>query len=237
MTVRPSVVGVVVPAHDEEAEIAGCLDALTVAAAHPDVAGLDVRVLVVLDDCRDQTAARCAERAVATVVTRFRDVGRARARGVASLLADLVLEPHRRMPAVWIASTDADSRVAPDWLAAQLRLHAAGADVVLGVVDVPSPTPAFRARYIDAHGPGPHPHVHGACLGLTLPAYLAVGGFRPRQVGEDQDLADRLEAHGELQVVRSTAVRVLTSDRRVSRVRGGFADVLSELDRQAAATG
>lgn len=223
-----SYVGVVVPAHDEEDEIGGCLDALVVAAAHPDLAGVEVRLVVVLDACSDRTSIRCAERGVATVSVAFRDVGRARAFGVAA-----VTRGDRSDASTWIASTDADSQVAPDWLAAQLRLRAAGADVIFGVVDVLHPTPAFRAHYTGADGPGPHRHVHGACLGLSLAAYVQVGGFRPRQVGEDQDLADRVDAHGGLTIVRSTAVRVLTSDRRVSRVRGGFADVLVDLDRAA----
>lgn len=221
-------VGVVVPAHDEEHEIGGCLGALAVAAAHPDLVDVEVRALVVLDTCSDRTAIRCAERGVETVSVAFRDVGRARAFGVAA-----VTRGNPPDASIWIASTDADSQVAPDWLAAQLRLRAVGADVIFGVVDIPHPTPAFRAHYAGADGPGPHRHVHGACLGLSLAAYEQVGGFRPRQVGEDQDLADRVEAHGGLTVVRSTAVRVLTSDRRVSRVRGGFADVLMAVDRAA----
>ncbi len=225
-------IGVVVPARDEEARIGACLDALDVAARHPELAGIRTRLVVVLDDCTDGTGAVCRSRGVATVACPGRDVGRARARGVAALVADRPDAAGPDRGSLWLATTDADSRVAPDWLAMQVRLASSGADAVLGVVDIENPSAAFTVHYRDAARgqTRPHPHVHGASMGMSLEAYERVGGFAPAQVGEDQDLADRLDSDPAVVVVRSTAVRVATSERRTSRVRGGFADVLLALD-------
>ena len=53
---RPPRIGVVVPARDEAVLLPACLDGL--AAAGEAVAGrAEVHVLVVLDDCRDDSAA------------------------------------------------------------------------------------------------------------------------------------------------------------------------------------
>ncbi|OHV34221.1 hypothetical protein BCD49_24750 [Pseudofrankia sp. EUN1h] len=232
--------GVVVPAHDEQALIGGCLDALAVAISYPDLAGIPVDVLVVTDACADATAARCRARGVRTLDVRDRNVGRARAAGFAALLAGA---PNGAASGRWLATTDADSRVAPDWLAAQVRLAGRGADATFGVVDVedwngcPPMTPdRFAAGYADtARGhAGPHTHVHGATMGLRADAYLRIGGMPALAVGEDHELARRLTAIGGLRIAHTTAVRVTTSARLVSRVRGGFADYLRALSDQPA---
>lgn len=46
-------IGVVVPAHNEEACLGDCLRALAAAARHPDLGGEAVRIVVVLDACQD----------------------------------------------------------------------------------------------------------------------------------------------------------------------------------------
>jgi len=98
-----------------------------------------------------------------------------------------------RPDAVWLATTDADSLVPEDWLSRQLAYASQGWDVVLGTVSVtdwashPAHVPAvYAARY--ASGGGPHPHVHGANLGIRASAYRAVGGFRPLRTAEDHAL-------------------------------------------------
>jgi glycosyltransferase involved in cell wall biosynthesis len=89
VTARPdgpgviSSIGVVVPAHDEEELLPGCLAALREAAAlaAAERPGLRVRIVVAADACSDGTAA-LAERAGAAVVpVSVRNVGRARAAG------------------------------------------------------------------------------------------------------------------------------------------------------------
>ena len=45
--------GIVIPAHNEEACLPSCLAALHVAASHPALRGESVLIHVVLDDCDD----------------------------------------------------------------------------------------------------------------------------------------------------------------------------------------
>ena len=78
-----------------------------------------------------------------------------------------------------------------------------------------------------------HPHVHGANLGFSLAAYLQVGGFTHQERGEDVDLVSRFRRAG-LVVLATADDPVATSGRRTSRVRGGFADYLSDLDDELA---
>ena len=49
-------IGICIPAHDEERHIAACLRAVTRAARHPLLLAEPVRIVVVLDHCRDATA-------------------------------------------------------------------------------------------------------------------------------------------------------------------------------------
>lgn len=222
----PARIAVVVPAHDEEQLLPTCLDALREAASR---SPLPVSVLVVLDSCRDGSAQVVARAGVRALAVEARNVGLARAAGAAIALAGA--------PAglTWLAYTDADTRVAPDWLVQQLRLAAVGADVVTGVVGVedwtewPAATAtAFRAAYRRGVRDGQHAHVHGANLGLTGAAYLRAGGFRPVRVGEDQALV-RAAVDAGLRVVRSTEVRVVTSARREARAPHGFSSYLHAL--------
>ena len=80
----------------------------------------------------------------------------------------------------------------------------------------------------DGPAEAPHPHVHGANLGLRADAYLAVGGWSVPEHGEDQQLFADLRAAG-YTVASPRSLVVTTSGRSRSRVRGGFADVLNAL--------
>ncbi|MGH3745413.1 MAG: glycosyltransferase [Mycobacteriales bacterium] len=221
-----SAVRVVVPAHDEERLIEGCLISLQAAA---DRVPVPVDVVVVLDACSDGTASVCAGHGARTVAVPWRNVGAARAFG-------FVGAPDA--PDLWLTTTDADTRVAPDWLSAQVRLADAGADAVLGVIDVddwsaqPRGTDAAFHRLYQGTARGatsPHRHVHGASFGVRASSYRRAGGFAPLAVGEDHDLARRLEADPDVAVIRSTAVRATTSARRDPRATGGFGDLLATL--------
>jgi len=218
-------IGVVVPANDEEALIGRCLDALRVAAAHPALAGEHVEIVVVLDACRDATQRVADERAVATLAIDARNVGIARAAGASALIAG---------GARWLAFTDADSAVAPDWLARQLET---AADAVCGVVCIddwadfsPQARASYEAAYVDAEQ---HRHIHGASLGVSSAAYLRVGGFAPLRSSEDVELVHRLDGQGA--TIRWTnAVRVNTSARRFGRAPNGLAAHLHGMERQIA---
>jgi len=224
---RIATAGVVVPAHNEEELLPACLAALRSAA---DMAGVPVRLLVVADACTDATAAVAAAAGAEVIRIRARNVGAARAAGMARLLGRTGgTDP----AAMWLATTDADTVVPPGWLRRQLSYADQGWDVVLGTVTVtdwaghPPHAPAvFEARY--AFGAGPHPHVHGANLGIRASAYLAAGGFRPLPTAEDHALLAAATEAG-CQVLQAADITVETSARRQARAPRGFSHALRVL--------
>lgn len=132
----------------------------------------------------------------------------------------------------WLAFTDADTRVAPGWLAMQLAEARAGADAVCGTVGVHDwkvhggGAARLRERFArDYMARDGHRHVHGANLGVSAAAYLRVGGFAPLACGEDVALVAALEAAG-ARIAWSARPRVTTSARTDARARGGFGDTL-----------
>ncbi len=215
------------PAHNEEGLLPACLMALR-RAVH--AAGIPVRVLVVADTCTDQTAAVARACGADVIGIRGRNVGAARAAGMAELLR-LTAGPDRA--AIWLATTDADTIVPSGWLCRQLSYAGRGWDVVLGTVEVadwdehPAHVPAaFDARY--EFGAGPHPHVHGANLGIRASAYLAAGGFRPLRTAEDHALLATATEAG-CAVVHAGDISVRTSGRRQARAPRGFSYLLRTL--------
>ena len=224
-------VGVCVPAHDEQDWLGACLESVSRAVDRLRAAegpGVGVDVVVVLDDCRDGTAAVAARSGVRTVATGARNVGVARSAGMRALLGGL------GGPG-WLVTTDADSEVPPDWLTAQLAAARGGAELVVGTVSVrdwsgwPAGTAAAHAaRY--AVGGDPHPHVHGANLGISAAAYRRLGGFAPLVVGEDRRLVADAARAG-MRVLRTRAAPVTTSARPDGRAPSGFSADLSELVR------
>ncbi|MCO7222482.1 glycosyltransferase family 2 protein [Klenkia sp. PcliD-1-E] len=235
---RPGLLGVVVPARDEAALLPGCLTALRHAATHPELAGVPVLLVVATDRCTDATAELARSGGAVVVDSPGDTVGDARHAGALRVLAEAA---HRGVPPerVWLACTDADSRVPADWLALQRTAAESGVDAVLGLVRVvdwtghPPHAAAAFARDYDAWragGPGAlHPHVHGANLGVRGDAYLAVGGFPPLAVSEDAALAGALALAGRL-LLRTPGSPVTTSARRSPRAPGGFG---VDLDRLA----
>jgi glycosyltransferase involved in cell wall biosynthesis len=224
--VTVDLVGVVVPARNEEQLLPRCLDALQVAAtALTDVA---VHVVVVLDSCVDTSAAVVAAYPwVQTFETDAGNVGSARARGVMRILELAAGTPTER---IWLATTDADSQVPPDWLTGQLAFAREGWEVVVGTVVVddwnghpPDTAPRWLASYRHVEH---HPHVHGANLGCSSAAYLDAGGWSPLASEEDVAL---LAALAHRRVIRTATLPVVTSSRRDPRALGGFGDTLRDL--------
>jgi glycosyltransferase involved in cell wall biosynthesis len=218
-------VGVVIPAHNEEVLLPACLNSILRAAAAVDV---PVRIVVVLDRCTDQSRAVAHRyRVVQAIDVIAGKVGVARAAGTKAVLA---WASHSRPEHVWLATTDADTTVPPDWLRRQLELASRGWEVFVGTVGVsdwkdhpPEVADRWRGSYRDIDH---HPHVHGANFGCTARAYLDAGGWSPLAVDEDVALLDALRSR---RVVRSAVPRVTTSARRDPRARGGFGDTLQEL--------
>jgi glycosyltransferase involved in cell wall biosynthesis len=214
------VIGVVIPAHNEEQHIDAALAAIHIAALHPALNGEPVQVQVVLDSCSDATQSIAAAHGFETMTVAVRNVGHARAAGAARLL---------EAGARWLAFTDADTVVSPEWLVRQLELNADAVCGSIGVGDwsvhgdhAAALEDHFARTYTDADG---HRHVHGANLGVSAEAYLRVGGFQALACSEDVALVAALEASG-AHIAWSAAPRVRTSARKDARARGGFGDTL-----------
>jgi len=191
-------IAVVVPAHNEHDLLPLCLAALTAATAP-----VPVEIIVVADACADDTAALAAEAGATVLTVDAGNAGRARAAGMDHAL--------RHGPdGLWLATTDADSRVAPEWLLWHLTHAAAGTDLLAGTVmadDWAAWPAALPGLYDTRHAP-----VHGANLGISAAAYLAVGGFQPIGHDEDRDLIARVRAAGH-RVVSDATCPVVTSAR------------------------
>ncbi|MFB1295845.1 glycosyltransferase family 2 protein [Mycobacterium sp. pW049] len=223
-----SQVVVVVPAHNEREHLPQCLRALTTAGL---CLPMPVTIVVVLDSCDDGSEALAGEFGpdVHFISVDAGNVGATRAAGFeyARTLCGEELTGD-----TWYATTDADSVVDADWL---VRMVAADADMVLGVVRVPNWrnfSPAVARRYLSnyrSRGPG-HRHVHGANMGFRADLYWGVGGFRALRTGEDVELVERFE-RAQLSIHRDRDLSVATSDRRDARAPGGFADHLRKLSR------
>lgn len=212
-------IGVVIPAHNEALLLDQCLDSVLDAASHEHLES-PVRVLVVLDSCSDGSASIAANYPVDTLAVNARNVGFSRAMGVEWMLAK---------GAQWLACTDADSRVARDWLTSQLKLKA---DVVCGTVEIAEwgdLDQRLQARYQSGyHDREGHRHIHGANLSFSASGYRRAGGFKPLEVDEDVQLVaafERIGAH----IAWSNLPRVYTSARLDCRARGGFGDHLRSL--------
>ena len=227
---------VVIPARDEEERIGACLRAL----ACQTVPGPAFRSIVVLDACRDRTAAvvkavsETTGLAVTTIDGPGAGAGAARRAGM-DHACELLLADGR--PDGLIACTDADSRPAPDWLERQLAHVAAGARAIAGLIELDEDEArdlppgvherrerdaGIRLRRLRSSEPeAAHHHFAGASLGVTADTYREVGGIEPLAALEDAGFAVRLAAH-HIPVLRASDVRVATSPRRDGRVTRGL---------------
>jgi cellulose synthase/poly-beta-1,6-N-acetylglucosamine synthase-like glycosyltransferase len=230
-------VGIIVPARNEEALIEPCLTALDLARARV-AASIDTFVVLVLDACSDRTRAIAAGRLAGPhhlLEVDFANVGRARAAGVEHVFRHF----HDRDPSrVWLATTDADSRVGDDWIGAHIAAADSGADALAGTVVVDdwsehtvAQAQAFTRFYATGTtDSGTHPHVHGANFGVRGDAYRQAGGFAAHASGEDHALWNALRRSGR-HTVASHRLAVTTSARRRARVPNGFAHFLAEHGR------
>src|SRR5215208_1947567 len=128
---------VVVPARNEEALVGSCLAAL---AEQDGISPEEYEVLLVLDRCTDATEDRALE--VAAKYRRMqlyllegpgRGAGHARRVGMEEACARLLSLDR---PEGLIASTDADTVVAPNWLSVQLEAAARGARAIGGHIEL-----------------------------------------------------------------------------------------------------
>jgi glucosyl-3-phosphoglycerate synthase len=238
---------VVVPARDEQELIGACLQALGVQTVGTDT----FEVIVVLDGCHDATAEVSAVAAARLGLSLTMVQGPGRGSGAArrmgmELACERLLDSGRSDGL--IATTDADSRVAPDWLARQLAHLESGAEVVAGQIELDAAEArllapelladrerdaAARLRRVHRTDPdAAHHHFAGASLGVTAEVYRRVGGMEPRQALEDEGFAERLARH-RIPVVRAPDVTVVTSARVDGRASRGLAVDLSVAEWRA----
>ncbi len=250
---------VVIPARDEAERIAACLRAL---AGQRAIARDAYETIVVLDGCRDETLQRTREVAAAepslrlhvVILAQSRGVGRARRCGM-DIACERLIGVGR--PGGLIASTDADSVVAADWLSCQLELARLGAQAIGGHVELHREDAEAlavqalgererrareRLRTVLAHErsarAGEHPaavehhHFSGASLSLTAQTYRRCGGLPIRAALEDEALEHELRARG-VAIHRSRQVRVRTSARTDGRAPRGLAQDLVRSDWRA----
>lgn len=218
-------IGIVIPAHNEEAYIAQCLAALQSAISQLPPFSM-VHILVVLDSCTDETLSIVKAAGVNYLCCDYQCVGQVRDIGIRHAIAN---------GATWLACTDADSVVHSDWLVQQMEhMTHQVTHMICGVVDIdnwdhlaPKTRDDYLAHYQDKMG---HCHIHGANLSFSTEAYLAVGGFSPLLCHEDVDLVKRFEVHG-YDITWSNRVRVKTSSRLKARTSEGFAAFLTNLEQ------
>jgi GT2 family glycosyltransferase len=148
-----------------------------------------------------------------------------------------------------LLTTDADSRVRPDWVARNLAALSAGADAVAGRIALDPDDAARLPGHLRARGnlegayegllteidarldprPGNPWPCHWSKLGATLAvrwsAYKQIGGMPDLPSGEDRAFIDAVQAHGFI-VRHAPDIEVTTSGRLEGRASGGVAETM-----------
>lgn len=247
---------VVIPVRNEAALLPRTLRALAEQVGVPDGC---FEVLVLANNCSDATASRGRNAALSLMLMGRRvpihvvEVAWPRRRAnVGGARRALMDEAARRIARVKrhdgvILSTDGDTRVDPDWLAATLAAIDAGADAVGGRIltetEVGWPAGMVRLQRLDhaylllrsrleslidpdASDPWPRHHQHfGASLAVRADVYRRIGGLPRVPHLEDAALYHALRRR-DLRVRHCPRVRVWTSGRFDGRCEVGLAHQL-----------
>ena len=247
---------VTIPARNEEEDLSACLDAFT---WQTDLNKVPLstdffEVILLLNNCRDASAAIARGWQVAhpAVVLHCVELSlppaKANAGTARKLLLDTAwrrLQASRRGPTALLC-TDADSVVAPDWIAQNMQALGRGADAVGGQIelaegDVQAMPESLRRCYKNdrrygelvaqledqldpqAGDPWPrHQHHFGSSLACTPQAYAQAGGMPESPALEDAAFVHQLRRAG-LRLRHEPAVRIFTSARLSGRAKVGLA--------------
>jgi glycosyltransferase involved in cell wall biosynthesis len=245
---RPDVV-IAVPVKDEEERIVACVASL---ANQIDVDLASVAVILLLNNCTDGTAERI--RALGPELpfaVQLREVELPAPYANAGWARRLAMEAAAELVNAdgLILTTDADTQVDCDWVAANQREIARGVDAVAGYVmadpvelmDLPAAilergsleweyqqlAAELEAR-ADPQACDPWPRHNqncGASAAITARAYRLIGGLPPRPVGEDRALFQSLRRL-DGRIRHSLEVQVITSARIDGRALGGLSDAI-----------
>lgn len=238
---------VAIPARNEAQRIAACIEALDTQA------GAQITHIVLLaNNCTDHTAAIARAVPVQPGTTLHiveldlprRHANAGHARRLAMQRAAALAGPDGLL-----LTTDADGRVDPDWLAANIAAIANGADVVAGWVEldaiewgqIPAILHEDDARECaydqlcdtihalldpDPADPLPrHTQHSGASIALTAAAFARCGGVPDIPSGEDRALIEALRATG-ARIRHAPEVHVTVSGRLDGRAPGGMAETI-----------
>ncbi|GBQ79876.1 glycosyltransferase [Gluconacetobacter johannae DSM 13595] len=247
---------VAVPVRDEEARIGPCLLALAAqGGATPD------HVVLLVNNTTDGTVARVRDMAPAlpfalTVACRVYPDAQAHA-GTARREA-MEIAAARAGAGGILLTTDADGRVAPDWIGRTLSALAAGAQAVCGRARIdPMEALAIPAhlhrdddrevayatvldRIHDLADPDPfdpwprHTEHSGASIAVTVAAWARAGGVPALPIAEDRAFIAALR-RVDTPIRHAADVRVTVSGRILGRARGGMADTIARrMERQDA---
>ena len=257
-------VSVVVPVRDEEASIWITLQAFADQILPPEIESGIIEFLLLANNCTDDSAdiIRQFIRENSKVPVRLAEIHLAPEQAnigyVRRLLMNAAFERlhgSRRERSV-IMTTDADTIVAPDWIAATLQEIELGADAVGGRIIIAGSelakmdAAARRMHLLDDeyrllaaelealidelpfdNGARHYQHFN-ASIALTTDAYRISGGVPHVECMEDCALFERLE-RADLKVRHSPDVRVYTSGRSTGRSRVGLAYQIGDWQRLA----
>jgi glycosyltransferase involved in cell wall biosynthesis len=245
MQIRPVVIAV--PAKDEAAHLPACLHALT----HQQ--GERRHTILILVNNSGDDSLDVVHRFAATSSIRIlgEDVVLTGAAATAGGARRAAMQRAADLAGAngIILTTDADGRVAPDWLAANLNALAVGADAVAGraVIDpedeklIPDALLAADARECtyaalldelaaridpDPADPWPRHDEHsGASIAVTVEAFRRVGGIPAMPMGEDRAFFRQLQRI-DARIRHAPEVQVVVSGRIEGRAAGGMADTI-----------
>jgi len=243
---RSSVV-VAIPVKNEAERISNCLRALSAQRGYS-----GHQVVLLLNNCTDGSAAIAAALAKdlrirvhlfeANLPSEKANAGQARR--LATRVAEKFVSPRGVL-----LTTDADARVYPNWIEANLRALEQGADAVAGCAEIDPIEAALippklheddarEGKYgalldeLDARidpdpaDPWPHHSEHsGASIAVTVDAYRSVGGIPAVPLGEDRAFFDALRRI-DCRIRHTSEPRVVVSGRILGRAVGGMADTI-----------
>lgn len=247
---RPRAI-VAIPVRDEAEHIAVCLNAI---GAQEGVEPDEIGVVLLLNNSSDGTEGIVRELAprlgyaIRIMEINSPEANAGWARRGAMNGAAAWLEEAGAQDGI-ILTTDADSRVPPNWIAVNAKMIAAGAAGVAGQIALDEADEALLPASLRARGlleetyerlltelnaridperndPWPtHWTQSGASLAVSLEAYRHVDGMPPIALGDDRAFISRLRA-ANLVVRHTPEIVVATSGRLVGRAQGGVADTM-----------
>jgi len=178
-------VSIIIPALNEAAHMAMCLDAI----AGMDRAGLEVEAIVVDNGSTDSTVEIARARGAVVLVKPGVNVSAVRNHGVEHARGDL------------LAFVDADCTVSKDWLKhALLTFAAESADAVGSCHLIPEESGWIGriAELVQSRRVGPDvKYIPSGNMLVRRPCFEAIGGFTPSlETSEDVDFCNRLKTQG-----------------------------------------